>query len=63
VQIPEFLLFTSLLSLLNDGDDYANVAIEGLLCCVQLPDHRIARFIIEHTSFAVDLVPNRRVCC
>lgn len=47
----EFVIFSSLLQLINDEDDFADKAIEGLLCCVQLPDERIAHFIIHNSAF------------
>jgi Retinoic acid induced 16-like protein/Family of unknown function (DUF5917) len=47
---PQFTIFSTLLQLLNDEDDLARVAVEGVLCCLQLPDQRISHFAIDHTD-------------
>lgn len=53
---PEFLIFSALLSLLNDNDQYSAKAIESLLCCVQLADRRVARYVVNSTDFNQQLV-------
>lgn len=62
-QKPSFMIFMALLSLMNDNDEDADAAVEGLLCCVQLPDPRVAAFIVQHTSFASELVGHPCALC
>lgn len=56
----EFIIFKSLLPLVNDGDEHADAAIEGILCCVQLPDAKVTRYIVEGTDFSNRLVGGLR---
>lgn len=56
----EFLIFKALLPLLNDDDADGDTAVEGILCCVQLPDQKVTRYIIEETEFAASLVAGLR---
>lgn len=55
-QRPEFLLFSALCTLINDSDDDARAALEGLLCLVQLPSARVSRYVVQDTDFAQRLV-------
>jgi hypothetical protein len=58
-------VFTTLLTLLNGTESESSEAIEGLLCCVQLPNDEVANFIVKHSEFSRQLVRGMLLlrCC
>jgi hypothetical protein len=45
------MLFGALLSIVNNEDEDGRAACEGLLCCLQVPHVRMAKWIVDSSPF------------